>query len=381
MPRLAVVLFNLGGPDRPDAVEPFLFNLFSDPAIVSAPWPIRPLLAWLIAKRRAPVARAIYARLGGGSPLLALTRKQAAALEARLNAGGTDTRVFVAMRYWSPTGDEVAREVAAWAPERIVLLPLYPQFSTTTTESSFKDWVRAAAAAGLNQPTHALCCYPSEAGFVAAEAELTRKALAEAARAGDPRVEEPGGPRASNNAPLSGRAGKPRVLFSAHGLPKRVVARGDPYPRQVETTAAAIAGKLGLAPGEWVVCYQSRVGPLEWIGPSTEDEIARAGRDRVPVVVVPIAFVSEHSETLVELDIEYRHRAERAGVPGYVRVPAVAEHPLFITGLADLVREALLQPPGVCRTGSAPGCVMPLGMPSHDGRFARCASDRALANL
>jgi ferrochelatase len=400
MSRLAVVLFNLGGPDRPEAIEPFLFNLFNDPAIVAAPRPIRPLLARLIAKRRAPVARAIYARLGGGSPLLALTRKQAVALEARLNenpletrlrAEKMDARAFVVMRYWHPLSDEVAHEVAAWAPERIVLLPLYPQFSTTTTESSFKDWHRAATAAGLVQPTHALCCYPAEDGFIAAEAELTRKALAEAARAGE-------SPRASNNAPLSGRAGKPRVLFSAHGLPKRVVARGDPYPRQVEMTAAAIAGKLGLASGEWVVCYQSRVGPLEWIGPSIEDEIARAGSDRVPVVVVPIAFVSEHSETLVELDIEYRHRAEKAGVPGYVRVPAVAEHPFFIAGLAGLVRAAVLHPPGVCRAGSAPGgagrpderpgadnaaglLMVGACAPGCDGRVARCANGRALASL
>lgn len=349
MGRLAVVLFNLGGPDGPGAVEPFLVNLFSDPAITSAPWPIRPLLARLIARRRAPVARAIYARLGGGSPLLALTRKQAAALEARLKTDGMDARAFVAMRYWPPMSGEVAREVAAWNPERIVLLPLYPQFSTTTTESSFKDWHRAAAAAGLERPTHAVCCYPAEEGFVAAEAELVRAALAEAAK-----------------------EGKPRVLFSAHGLPKRVVARGDPYPRQVEATAAAVAGKLGLAPGDWVVCYQSRVGPLEWIGPSTEKEIARAGADRVPVVVVPIAFVSEHSETLVELDIEYRRRAETAGVPGYTRVPAVAEHLLFVAGLAGLVRAALSRPPGVCRAGAENLCA---------GRFARCANDRALANL
>ncbi|MCC7016278.1 MAG: ferrochelatase [Rhodospirillales bacterium] len=348
MGRLAVVLFNLGGPDGPDAVEPFLVNLFSDPAIISAPWPIRPLLARLIARRRAPVARAIYAELGGGSPLLALTRKQAAALEARLKADG-EARAFVAMRYWHPTSDEVAREVKAYDPERIVLLPLYPQFSTTTTESSFKDWRRAAAAAGLERPTHAVCCYPAEEGFVAAEAELIRAALAETAK-----------------------GGKPRVLFSAHGLPKRVVARGDPYPRHAEATAAAVAGKLGLAPGDWVVCYQSRVGPLEWIGPSTEDEIARAGADRVPVVVVPIAFVSEHSETLIELDIEYRRRAETADVPGYTRVPAVAEHALFVAGLAGLVRAALSRPPGVCRAGAANPCA---------GRFARCANDRALANL
>ena len=346
MSRVAVVLFNLGGPDRPDAVQPFLFNLFNDPAILSIPWPIRPLLAWAIARRRAPIARAIYAHLGGGSPLLALTRQQAAALEARLKTDGMDARAFVAMRYWPPLSAGVASEIAAWKPERVVLLPLYPQFSTTTTESSLRDWIRAA---GLDRPVHAICCYPIEAGFVEALAELTRKALTEAQV-----------------------AGKPRVLFSAHGLPERVVARGDPYPRQVEATAAALAEKLGLAADEWVVCYQSRVGPLKWIGPSTEDEIARAGADRVPIVVVPIAFVSEHSETLVELDIEYRHRAEAAGVPGYVRVPAVGTHPLFIVGLAGLVREALRQPPGACRAGSAYGC---------ESHFARCANGRALANL
>ncbi len=349
MTRLAVVLFNLGGPDRPEAVEPFLRNLFSDPAILSVPWPVRPLLAWLIAKRRAPVARDIYAQLGGASPLLGLTRRQAAALEARLNADKVDARAFVCMRYWHPTGDEVARAVKAYNPERIVLLPLYPQFSTTTTESSFKDWHRAAKAAGLERPTHAICCYPTEDGFIDAVAELTRKALTEASS-----------------------AGTPRVLFSAHGLPKRIVARGDPYSSQVETTAAAVARKLGLSPSEWVVCYQSRVGPLEWIGPATMDELDRAGAARVPVAVVPIAFVSEHSETLVELDIDYRRHAERAGVPAYIRVPAVAEHPSFIAGLARLARSALDRPPGVCQPGGGNVCA---------NRFARCANGRAIASL
>lgn len=356
--RLAVVLFNLGGPDRPEAVEPFLFNLFNDPAIVGAPRPIRWLIATLISRRRAPVARAIYARLGGGSPLVPLTRKQAVALEARLNEkplearlkeNGTDARVFVAMRYWHPFGEETAREVAAYRPDRIVLLPLYPQFSTTTTESSFKDWMRAARAAGLEAPTHAVCCYPDEDGFIAAQVELTAAALVRAAR-----------------------AGSPRVLFSAHGLPRKTIAKGDPYQRQVETTAAAVARKMGLGAADWVVCYQSRVGPLEWIGPSTMDEIERAGRDRVPVVVAPIAFVSEHSETLVELDIEYRRKAEAAGVPAYARVPAVAEHPRFIEGLARRVRAAVAQPAGACGAGGGKKC---------SGEFARCAYGRALDRL
>lgn len=349
MSRLAVVLFNLGGPDRSEAVEPFLFNLFNDPAIIGAPQPIRWLIAKLISRRRAPTARAIYAQLGGGSPLVPLTRKQAAALEARLRDDGTDARVFVAMRYWRPFSDETAREVAAFAPDRIVLLPLYPQFSTTTTESSLKDWLRAARAAGLEAPTHAVCCYPDEDGFIAAQVELTAAALVAASR-----------------------AGSPRVLFSAHGLPKKVIAKGDPYQRQVETTAAAIARKMGLGAADWVVCYQSRVGPLEWIGPSTQGEIERAGRDRVPVVVAPIAFVSEHSETLVELDIEYRRKAEAAGVPAYARVPAVAEHPRFIEGLARRVRAAVAQPAGTCGTGGGKTC---------PGECARCAYGRALDRL
>ncbi|MBM3566927.1 MAG: ferrochelatase, partial [Alphaproteobacteria bacterium] len=280
MSRLAVVLFNLGGPDGPDAVRPFLFNLFNDPAIIGAPGPIRWLIAKLISTRRAPVARGIYAQMGGGSPLVPLTLKQAAALEGRLKAGGVEARVFVAMRYWHPMSDAVAREVAAYGPDRVVLLPLYPQLSTTTTESSIRDWMRAARSAGLDAPTAAVCCYPDDEGFVAAQVELTTAALAQASR-----------------------AGRPRVLFSAHGLPKRVIEKGDPYQAQVEATAAAIATRMGLGMGDWVVCYQSRVGPLEWIGPSTESEIARAGRDGVPVVVAPIAFVSEHSETLVELDV------------------------------------------------------------------------------
>lgn len=353
MSRLAVVLFNLGGPDRPEAVEPFLFNLFNDPAIIGAPRPIRWLIAKLISRRRAPVARVIYAQLGGGSPLVPLTRKQGVALEARLKHDGTDARVFIAMRYWRPFSDETAREVAAFAPDRIVLLPLYPQFSTTTTESSLKDWMRAARAAGLEAPTHAVCCYPDEDGFIAAQVELTAAALVAASR-----------------------AGSPRVLFSAHGLPKKTIAKGDPYQRQVETTAAAIARKMGLGAADWVVCYQSRVGPLEWIGPSTTSEIERAGRDRVPVVVAPIAFVSEHSETLVELDIEYRRKAEAAGVPAYARVPAVAEHPRFIEGLARRVRAAVAQPAGTCGTGGGKICGQ-----IHAGESARCAYGRALDRL
>ncbi|HUN53286.1 MAG TPA: ferrochelatase [Candidatus Sulfotelmatobacter sp.] len=318
--RLAVVLFNLGGPDSPAAVRPFLQNLFSDPAIIGLPQPFRGLLARLIAHRRAPVARAIYAKIGGASPLLPLTQQQASALQGALTATGT-VRVFVAMRYWHPRAAATAREVAAFAPDRIVLLPLYPQFSTTTSASSLADWHRAAAHAGIAAPTHAVCCYPGETGLATAQAALLRQGLAEAAA-----------------------HGTPRVLFSAHGLPQKIVDGGDPYAWQVQQTAAAVVAALGIAGLDWRICYQSRVGPLKWLQPSIDTEIARAAADRVPLVVVPIAFVSEHSETLVELDIDYRHRAAALGVPAYVRVPAVGTEAGFIAGLARLVQQALERP-------------------------------------
>lgn len=313
MAKTAVILFNLGGPDTLDAVEPFLFNLFNDPAIIGAPGLVRRLIATLISRRRGPVAREIYAQLGGKSPLVEETNKQAAALEKAL---GPDHKVFVAMRYWHPFAKEALASAKAWGADKVVLLPLYPQFSTTTTRSSLREWRSLAAEAGWTVPTETVCCYPDEPGLVSAVAELVRAGWHEAAK-----------------------SGAPRVLFSAHGLPQKVVDKGDPYPRHVEQTARAVVGALGIPGLDWVVCYQSRVGPLKWIGPSTEEELERAGEDNVPVVVVPIAFVSEHSETLVELDIEYRHRANTLGIPAYVRVAAVGHHPDFIAGLARMVRE------------------------------------------
>jgi len=319
MTKTAVVLFNLGGPDRPGAVQPFLFNLFNDPAITGFPGPFRWLLAKLLAKRRAPVAREIYRHLGGGSPLLPLTREQAAALEAELNAPGLvsgspgEYRVFIAMRYWRPFARETAAEVDAFGPDHVVLLPLYPQYSTTTTGSSIRDWRRAAEKQGLKARTSAICCYPLADGWIDAQADLLKRKLAEA---GDTR---------------------PRVLFSAHGLPKKVVEAGDPYQWQVERTAEKLAGSAGLKREDWRVCYQSRVGPLEWIAPSLGEELERAAADDIGVVVLPIAFVSEHSETLVELDMEYAGRARELKLPYYIRVPAVASRPSFISALAGQV--------------------------------------------
>lgn len=313
--RIAVVLFNLGGPDGQASVKPFLFNLFNDPAIIGLPGLVRTPLAKLISSRRETSAQANYALMGGGSPLLAETRKQAEALQANLTSRlpQDEVRAFVAMRYWHPLTEETAADVAAWGPDEVVLLPLYPQFSTTTTESSLKRWNEAYAGSGVRRT---VCCWPEAPGWVEAQGALIRNKLTEA-----------------GEAPV-------RVLFSAHGIPEVLVEKkGDPYQEQVESTCAAVAVAAGLQ--DWSVCYQSRVGPMKWLGPSTVEALERAAKDGVGAVVVPIAFVSEHVETLVELDIEYGELAHKVGVKPYLRVPAVGVTPVFIDTLAEAAEQAL----------------------------------------
>ncbi len=310
--KTAIVLMNLGGPDTLDAVQPFLFNLFNDPAIIGLPNPFRRLLAHVISKKRAPKAQGIYNEIGGKSPILENTQAQAQALEASLSGHG-QVKTFIAMRYWHPMTEQVVADVKQYAPDHIILLPLYPQFSTTTTGSSFKEWDKLAKEKELKTPTSKVCCYPAHESFVKAHAQLIRTYYDEAAR-----------------------FGKPRILFSAHGLPEKVIKRGDPYQMQVEMGTQAILKTLGVDNPDYVNCYQSRVGPLKWIGPSTEDELLRAGADKKPVVLVPIAFVSEHSETLVELDVEYAELAHGQGVNHYYRVPTLSTHAYFIAALSDI---------------------------------------------
>jgi len=336
MSRIAVVLFNLGGPDGPEAVRPFLKKLFCDPAIIGAPAPLRWMLAELISRVREKSAVANYAVMGGASPLAAETDAQAKGLQAALAAlrPGDEVRVFVAMRYWRPLTAETAAAVAGFAPDEVVLLPLYPQFSTTTTASSLAAWQACYAGRGRN---HTICCYPDHHALAEAHAAL----IAEAWQAA-------GSPR------------NVRLLFSAHGIPERVSASGDPYRWQVERTCAAVAAKLDR-PWDWRICYQSRVGPLKWIGPSTLEEIARAGADGLGVIVDPIAFVSEHVETLVELDRDYAAAARKVGAAPYIRVPALGVQPRFIQGLASLVEAALAAP------GVAPGAT------ACDVGLSRCA--------
>jgi ferrochelatase len=312
--RCAVVLMNLGGPDSPHAVRPFLYNLFSDPAIIALPAALRLPLARAIAWRRSGVAAEIYAHLGGASPLLANTEAQAKSLEATL---GNQHRCFVAMRYWQPDTAAAVREVKAWGPEEVVCLPLYPQYSSTTTGSSLAAWQREAARQGFDGRTRMVRSYPTAPGFIAALAAEIETVWSQQ----------------SKSAPF-------RLLLSAHGLPLKIVRAGDPYPAEVAQTAEALVAALARPELDWKVCFQSRVGPLAWLGPSIDEEIRRAGDERVSLVVAPISFVSEHSETLVELDRDYRRLAERCGVPAYCRVPTVGTDPRFIAALADLVGTA-----------------------------------------
>ncbi|CAN5218265.1 ferrochelatase [soil metagenome] len=332
--RIAVVLFNLGGPDDAASVKPFLFNLFSDPAIIGLPGLLRNAVARLISSRRETSAQANYAMMdaGGGSPLLGETRKQASALEAVLDTAlpGDDVRTFIAMRYWHPLTEETAIDVAAFGPDEVILLPLYPQFSTTTTQSSLKAWTETYGGSGR---TRAVCCYPQAPGWIAALVENIRAAMARAA-------DEP-----------------VRVLFSAHGIPEKLVAKGDPYQEQVESTVAAVM--MGLEAGgeavDHVLCYQSRVGPMKWLGPSTPEGIAQAATDGVGVIVVPVAFVSEHIETLVELDIEYGELAHSLGVAPYLRTPTVSLAQPFIAQLAEAVTDALART-DLVTAPCGPGC-------------------------
>jgi ferrochelatase len=352
-PKVAVVLFNLGGPDRTESIRPFLVNLFTDPAILRVPGFIRPWLGRLIAWRRTKPATENYAILGGKSPLLELTIEQGENLAATLNQDGAmQARAFVAMRYWHPMSDETARAVKEWGPDEVVLLPLYPQFSTTTTGSSMAEWDRAAAKAGLSVPTTALCCFHSDPGFAAGTAAQVKGAYAKARAELPPEV-------------------KLRVLFSAHGLPESIVKAGDPYQWQVEQTVARVVEQLAIEDLDHIVCYQSRVTPQKWIGPSTELELERAGHEKVAVLVVPIAFTSEHSETLVELDVEYREEAEKLGVPGYFRSPAQNSDAAFIGALASLVRGARNGGRSLCSFAGARQCPKQHGDCPHARAAAR----------
>jgi ferrochelatase len=314
--KTAIILFNLGGPDSLNTVKPFLFNLFYDKAIINLPNPFRYLLATYIAHRRAhKTAIPIYKLLGGKSPILENTNMQGAALEAALNPHG-NIKIFICMRYWHPMSAQVVQQVKKYVADHIILLPLYPQFSTTSTGSSFTHFIHEMQKQGLDIPINKIESYPQEGAFIQAIAAQIKPYYEQASA-----------------------YGSPKIILSAHGLPEKIIARGDPYQKQIEQTSAAVLAALnalGLKHIDAVISYQSRIGRLAWIGPSTKLEITRAAQQNQPIIIVPISFVSEHSETLVELDIDYKNYAENQGMKHYYRVPALGVNEGFITALKTL---------------------------------------------
>jgi len=310
--KKAVILFNLGGPDKLESVEPFLFNLFNDPAIIDIPSIIRYPLAKFISKKRAPIAKNIYKEIGNKSPILKLTQDQAKSLENNLSKKG-DYKCFVVMRCWHPRALDIIKKVREYNPEEIILLPLYPQYSASTSGSSINEWSDLCKKENYYVKTKTICCYPTENNFIASHVSLIKKTL---------KIIE------DSNF---------KLIFSAHGLPKNKIKKGDPYQWQVEESVKKIMSNLENKNLNYVISYQSRVGPLEWIGPSTDEVIIKYSKEKKGIVIVPVAFVSEHSETLVELDMEYKKLAEKNGCSFYKRVPALGIEENFIKGLTELV--------------------------------------------
>ncbi len=311
---IAVVLFNLGGPLHQESVKSFLWNLFKDPHIIRLPAILRYPLAWLISTLRTPKAQNIYQQLGGGSPLNANTQTQVEALERLLQSKGHTAKVFMCMRYAPPMTKSVVASVRAFNPNKIILVPLYPQFSTTTTLSSFNEWNKYTK--DLSTKTKRLCCYATQNTFVEAHRNLIEQHLKVITK------------------PV-------KLLFSAHSIPLDLVASGDPYAFQVEATVKTIMACESLKNYPYQICYQSRVGPKKWLEPIVDSSLKECLKDNRGAVVIPISFVSDHSETLVELDIQYKEKAKAMGLIHYSRVPALGHHPLFIQALAEGVETML----------------------------------------
>lgn len=325
MGRVGVLLLNLGGPEQLDDVRPFLFNLFSDPEIIRlpVPWLQRPL-AWMISSSRARKSQENYKKIGGGSPLRRITEEQAQALQQELTHKGQDASIYVGMRYWYPFTEEAIARIKRDRVDKLVILPLYPQFSISTSGSSFRLLQRLwDEDPSLNQIEHTvIASWYDRPGYLRAMADLIAQQLDQF-----PNPHEV------------------HVFFSAHGVPVSYVEEaGDPYQREIEACTSLIMQTLNRS-NPHTLAYQSRVGPVEWLKPYTEEAIVALAEQGVKnLLVVPISFVSEHIETLEEIDIEYREVAEEAGIEHFQRVPALNTHPLFIADLADMVVESLQQP-------------------------------------
>jgi ferrochelatase len=271
-------------------------------------------LAKLISNRRAPLARIIYKKIGGSSPILKLTEDQSNTLEKKLNQSRTaleEYKCFVVMRCWQPRAEEVVKDVKKYNPNEIILMPLYPQYSAATSGSSIKEWKDICKKNNYNIKTRIICCYPTDKNFIVAHTKEIFKKI-----------------KNLKNF---------KLIFSAHGLPEKNIKKGDPYQWQVEQSVKKIVENLNYESLDWTLSYQSRVGPLKWIGPSTDNIIVENSKIDKHIVIVPIAFVSEHSETLVELDIEYKKLAEDNGCKQYTRVPALGTNEDFIKCMSELI--------------------------------------------
>jgi ferrochelatase len=311
--KKAIILFNLGGPDKLESVQPFLFNLFNDPAILNLPAFFRYPLAKLISNRRTPTAKKIYQELGGSSPILKLTKEQSKALELKLNNDdqASEYKCFIVMRCWHPRAEDVVNDVKNFNPDEVILMPLYPQYSAATSGSSIQEWKDICKKNNLKIKTSTICCYPTDENFVLAHKEEIVKKIKNLVNF--------------------------KLIFSAHGLPEKNIKKGDPYQWQVEQSVDKIVKSLNIKNLDWILSYQSRVGPLKWIGPSTDDIIIENSKLGKHIVLVPIAFVSEHSETLVELDIEYKELADKNGCENYTRVPALGINTNYIKAMSNLI--------------------------------------------
>lgn len=326
MGRTGVLLLNLGGPEKIEDVRPFLYNLFSDPEIIRLPFPwLQKPLAWLISTLRSKKSEDNYQEIGGGSPLLQITEAQAEALQSKLSGEGSDIRVYVGMRYWHPFTEEAIELIKEDGIEKLVILPLYPQFSISTSGSSF----RVLEEMWRNDPQLQKIEYtliPSwynHPDYLSAMADLIKQELQQ--------FEHPE---------------KVHIFFSAHGVPKTYVTEaGDPYQEEIEQCTELIMKTLNTG-NPHILAYQSKVGPVEWLKPYTEDALEELGANNIKdLLVVPISFVSEHIETLQEIDLEYREVAEEVGITNFKRVPALNTHPIFIEALSNLTTTALEKTP------------------------------------
>ena len=311
--KTAVVIYNLGGPNSKNEIEFFLFNLFSDKNIINLPNPFRYILAKLISKLRKKEATNGYNKIGGKSPLFANTIKQREALQEKLDKDQYE--VFISMNFCHPLPQETMKQIVEYNPTDIILIPLFPQFSTTTTASFLDKWNVAFNNSGLNCPQKITCCYYSQKEFISSATKIFLNAYHKALV----------------------KNGKPYVIFVAHGLPAKIIKSGDPYQWQVQSTTRLIVEAADIHNLDYVLAYQSRVGPVSWIKPYADEVIIEASKKNKNILVVPVSFVSEHVETLVELDIEYKELAMENGAKAYHRTRTVSEDDKFIEGLKNIV--------------------------------------------